>query len=400
MHKATFEDLLRLRKQLLEDADFDLNYAVLVISSCAIATMGLLNNSPAVIIGAMIIAPLMMPLRGVALGALEADIDLIRKSLMTVGGGTAIAIFLSWMLGRLVNLPISEFGSEILSRTQPNLADLAVAIAAGAISGFAKIRPKLSDALAGTAISVALMPPLCVVGLSLAQNYWVASWGSFLLYFTNFLGIVLACMLVFVWGGYYIETQKIGRALGWTFALTGAIAIPLFFSLWTLLREANVRSNLKEILKRETITVGQQVNLLSAIEIDWTKQPPEVFLSVEVKQPITSKQVREVEKFLDRRMGRQFTLVFRESQIREVRSTPSTGISEVLEPFDPATGGLGGDRLYPPPSEDMLKPKKTANPTLDPGVREHEDPSRNQPQPTPTAPTENSTPTPTQSPSP
>lgn len=368
MSKATIKDLLRLRKHLLKDADLDLNFLVLVVSSCAIATMGLLNNSPAVIIGAMIIAPLMLPLRGLAFGALEADIELFRKSLITVGVGTVVAIFLSWAIGRLVNLPASEFRSEMLSRTQPNLVDLGVAIAAGAISGFAKIRPKLSDALAGTAISVALMPPLCVVGLSLSQGYFEASLGSFLLYFTNFLGITLACMLVFVWGGYYIETEKIGRALGWTFALTGAIAIPLFLSFWTLLQEVEIRSTLKQILKRETITVGQQVSVLNAIEIDWNQKPPEVYLSVETKEPITPKQVTQVEEFLDKRMGRRFTLVFKESQVREVRAqTPEEAASTKSqtqtsgETSTPATGGL---------SDDTLKPKPTPSPNSPGSLRD------------------------------
>lgn len=322
MPKATLKKLLRLRKQLLKDAELELNYVVLVISSCAIATMGLLNDSPAVIIGAMIVAPLMQPLRGIAFGALEADLQLFRKSLWTGLVGTGVAIFLSWAIGRFVNLPPSEFSSEMLSRTQPNLVDLGVAIAAGAVSGFAKIRPRISDALAGTAIAVALMPPLCVVGISLSQGFFTASWGAFLLYSTNFLGIILACMLVFVWGGYYIETEKIGRALGWTFALVGAIVIPLFWSFWTLLAEANIRATLKEVLQRETITVGQQVSLLRAIEIDWNQNPPEVQLSVNAKEPITPKQVRQVEEFLYERMEQRFTLVFQESQVREVRGQP------------------------------------------------------------------------------
>lgn len=331
MPKATLEDLIALRKQLLEDGELDLNYIVLVIASCTIATMGLINNSPAVIIGAMIIAPLMMPLRGIALGALEADLELLRKSLITLGGGTIIAIILSWMLGRLVNLPISEFKSEMLARTQPNLVDLGVAIAAGVVSGFAKVRPKISDALAGTAISVALMPPLCVVGFSLSQGYYLGSWGAFLLYFTNFLGIVLACMLVFVWGGYYIETKKIGRALSWTLALTGAIIIPLFLSFWNLLREADLRATLKDILKRETITVGQQVSVLRAIEIDWNQTPPEVYLNVQAREPITSKQVQQVEEYLYSRIRQRFTLVFQESQVREVRA--------IMDPVNPDSEG-------------------------------------------------------------
>uniref|UniRef100_A0ACD5GZV3 DUF389 domain-containing protein n=1 Tax=Desertifilum tharense IPPAS B-1220 TaxID=1781255 RepID=A0ACD5GZV3_9CYAN len=153
-----------------------------------------------VIIGAMVIAPLMLPLRAVAFAALEGDFLLFRKGFVSVVVGTAIAVFLSAMVGLLVGIP--EFGSEVLSRTQPTLVDLGIAVAAGGVSGFAKLRPEINDAVAGTAIAVALMPPICVVGLTLSQGSWTFGSGAFLLYLTNLLGIVLACMLVFILSGY------------------------------------------------------------------------------------------------------------------------------------------------------------------------------------------------------
>ncbi|GAB4283109.1 MAG: DUF389 domain-containing protein [Oscillatoriaceae cyanobacterium] len=322
MAKVTQEDIKLLRQNLMEDAELDLNYIVLAVSSAAIATMGLINNSPAAIIGAMIVAPLMLGIRGVAMGALEGDLELFRKSFTTVVAGSILGISLAWLIGRVVNLPASEFGSEIQSRIQPNLVDLGVAIAAGAISGFAKIRPKVSDTLAGTAIAVALMPPLCVVGLSLSQAYWGGAGGAFLLFFTNFLGIALACMIIFIWGG-YVENHN-PQALGWTLVLTGAIVFPLFFRFWNLLQEAQIRSTLKETLVKETITVGQQVERLDRIEIDWTKKPPEVRLNVRSTVAITPKQVQSVEEYLYKRIGRQFTLVFEVSQVREVRATTAS----------------------------------------------------------------------------
>ncbi|WP_017720565.1 DUF389 domain-containing protein [Kamptonema formosum] len=341
MSKASPEALEKLRQNLLEDSQPDLNYFALTISACLIATFGLLSNSAAVIIGAMIIAPLMLPLRGLALGALEGDVVLFRKSLISVTAGTGIAIALSGLVGRAFNLPASEFTPEILARTQPTLADLGVAVAAGAISGFAKIRPKISDALAGTAIAVALMPPLCAVGISLSQAYWAGSWGAFLLYLTNLLGITLACMLVFIWGGYYLEGSKLGRALGWILALTGILIVPLFLSLWALLTKAAVQATLKEKLLRETITVGQQVDLMKPIEVDWNKHPPEIYLSVRAKTPVTPKQVSEVEDYLYRKLGRRFSLVFQVSQIKEIRSTGTSPPTRELKK------SLGPRRLAP-----------------------------------------------------
>ncbi len=85
--------------------------------------------------------------------------------------------------------------SEVLSRSKPNLLDLGIAIAASGISGYAKVNSKISASVAGTAIAVALMPPICVIGLGLAKFDLSLSLGATLLYLTNFLGISLACML-------------------------------------------------------------------------------------------------------------------------------------------------------------------------------------------------------------
>ncbi|NEO97327.1 MAG: DUF389 domain-containing protein [Symploca sp. SIO2E9] len=322
MPKASTEDIERLVNDLDADAESSLNYLFLTVSACAIATMGLLSNSTAVIIGAMIIAPLMMPLRGLALAALEGNFQMVSKSLTTVGIGTLVAVVMAWMVGRIVGLPASEFGREILSRTQPNLADLGVAIAAGAVSGFAKIRPQISDALAGTAISVALMPPLCVVGITLSQGSWSQSGGAFLLYFTNLLGITLACMLVFAWGGYYLKPSRMRWALRGALFMTSLLVIPLFASLWLLLKRVELQSTIRELLETQTITVGRQTELID-MDVNWnllSNQPPEVILTVQARESVTPKQVGEVEAFLYSKLKQRFKLLFRVSEFREVQS--------------------------------------------------------------------------------
>ena len=185
----------------------------------------------------MLVAPLMSPLRGLAFSALDGDLSLFRKAFLAIAGGTIIAIFLSSIVGLIAGIP--EFQSEILNRTQPNLIDLGVAVAAGFISGFAKLRPRLSDALAGTAISVALMPPLCVVGLSLSQGYTSFATGAFLLYITNLLGITLACMLVFIVAGY----AKMNHALGVAFGLTALLVFPLGASFFATSGKSSFRKS-------------------------------------------------------------------------------------------------------------------------------------------------------------
>ena len=160
--------ILKLRKSLMDESKLTQNYLVLTIASCFLSTFGLLINSAAVIIGAMIVAPLMLPMRGFAFATLEGDLPLLKRSSIAVSMGTFLTVFCSYLIGVIVGLP--EMGSEILSRTQPTLIDLLIAIIAGGISGYAKIRPEVGDAIPGTAIAVALVPPICVVGLAFSQG--------------------------------------------------------------------------------------------------------------------------------------------------------------------------------------------------------------------------------------
>ncbi len=327
------EKLQEFQDDLLEESTLDLNFLVLTIGSCAIATCGLLANSAAVIIGAMIIAPLMLPIRGIAFGALEGELELMRRGGIAITVGTLIGISLACLLG--LGLGLSTYGSEVWARSQPTLLDLGVAITAGGISGFAKVQPKLSSALAGTAISVALMPPVCVVGLGLAsvitqarspelaQLDWSLSQGAFLLYLTNLVGITLACMVAFLVAG-YTPLSRARRGLTVTLVSTSLLLVPLVTAFVDLLRQSNLESSVQRALVFRTLTFTVGNVQLIAIETDWYTDPtsPEVKLTVIAPDDITPNQVKLLEDFVEREMGQPFTLVFELSETREVRRRP------------------------------------------------------------------------------
>ncbi|WP_445312827.1 DUF389 domain-containing protein [Microcoleus vaginatus] len=298
----------------MEESTLDINYLVLILGSCIIATFGLLANSAAVIIGAMIIAPLMLPIRGLAFGAVEGNVLIFRKGLVALAVGTGLAIFLACFLGALVQLP--DFGSEVLARSKPTLLDLGIAIAAGGISGYAKVQPKVSATLAGTAIAVALMPPICVIGLGLSQANWSLSLGASLLYLTNLLGITLSCMLTFLMAG-YTPLHRARKALFWALALTAILVIPLGVSFAELIEQAQLEASLKRALLNRTITF-QRVELI-ATDTNWLTKPPEVRLIVRSSEALTPKQVQLLEAFVEKEMGQKFTLIFQVSQVEEVR---------------------------------------------------------------------------------
>lgn len=309
----------QLKKDLLEESTPNPTYLILIVSSCAIATFGLLTNSAAVIIGAMIVAPLMLPIRGLAFGALAGNVQLFRLSLIALTIGTLLAVAIAYTLGLLIG--ISDFDSEVLSRSKPTLLDLGIAVVAGGISGYAKLQPKISTSLAGTAIAVALMPPICVIGLGLSQANWSLSKGATLLYLTNLLGIALACMLTFFIVGY--SPLKTARTpLIWTLILTGALLIPLSVSFGQLVRQARLESSLKKVLLNGTVTF-QRLTLVKS-DTNWQTKPPQVRLSVRAKEPVTSKQVRLLEAFLAKEMGRPFRLIFEVSQVEEIMGSTTS----------------------------------------------------------------------------
>lgn len=306
--------LEQLLTELLDESTLSPTYLILTIGSCTIATLGLITNSAAVIIGAMIIAPLMLPIRGLAYGALTGNIILFRRGLIAIVLGTLLSIGLAYSLELLVG--ISAFDTEVLSRSKPTLLDLGIAVTAGSISAYAKVKPKISGSLVGTAIAVALMPPICVIGLGLASANWSLSQGASLLYLTNLLGITLACMLTFIIMG-YSPIKRAGAALFWTLLLTGILLLPLSVSFTQLVQQTNLETSLKNALLTKTITF-QRLELLK-INTNWLTNPPQVRLIVRTKVPVTSKQVGLLENFLQKEMGQPFTLIFEVSKIEEIK---------------------------------------------------------------------------------
>jgi uncharacterized hydrophobic protein (TIGR00271 family) len=353
----------QLHRELTLESTWSTNFVVLIISSCAIATFGLISNSTAVIIGAMLIAPLMLPLRALAFAALEGDIDLFRRSLFSIVGGTFLAMGLAMVIG--IVTPIPSFGSEFQARVQPSLVDLGIAIAAGGISGFAKVRDSISDALAGTAIAVALMPPICVVGLSIAKafntpSFWVFSQQAMLLYLTNLLGIVLACMLVFIIAGY----AEASHSITWAMISVSLLFIPLGANFVSQMRKARVEDYIRTLVVRNTVTIGQRDVTLVDTRIDWGAKVPIVYLNVQVSsnvvEGITAKQVQEVQRFISEQVGRPLKLVVFVSRGQTVTED---GVNEVIE--DAAPSAIDRDRPLLPETRPLPSPSSTPSPALE-----------------------------------
>ena len=170
-------------------------FTVLLFLSTIIATFGVVNDSTATVIGAMIIAPLMTPIMATAAAIVMGKIDWSLRSFLLVASGVLLVIITSFLIGAAVNaISIISFtqNSQITSRISPRLADLCIALASGAAGAFAMSRDDIADSLPGVAISISLVPPLCVVGIGLSAGQWSAAGGAMLLFLTNLFSILLA----------------------------------------------------------------------------------------------------------------------------------------------------------------------------------------------------------------
>ena len=330
--------LERLHRSYSRDAELDEAFIVLTIGASLIATLGLLANSAAVVIGAMVVAPWIMPLRAGSFAVLLGSAGLLGRALGTLAIGVVLTTGLSALLGLLVSLP--QFGTEVAARTSPNLLDLGIALVAGSLATYAKLRSDAVSSLAGTAIAVALVPPVCVMGLLLSQQHWSEAAGAGLLFLTNLLGILTGGLVLMAWKDPFFREQLTRSHLSAaSFALTGLLLVPLGSSFVGLLRAKNqestrlmVERTIRHFLENETITFGDVKGIpeseavdLESIRIDWNAKPhPEIRALVRVTDPRlpTYIQVREVQKQINKRQPTPFHLVVERTAVAVVGPPP------------------------------------------------------------------------------
>ena len=213
-------------------------YWLLLLLSAVIATAGVVSDSTATVIGAMIIAPLMTPILGVVLGVVAADGVNLRRCLLLLVAGAAAVVTLSWLLGHLVPYPVvAATDSQVAARVTPRLVDLVAALATGAVGSVALTRPDISDTLPGVAIAISLVPPLAVACLTLQSGSPSQCLGALLLFATNVVAILASGIVVMA---LYRVGRVPGQGTGSAFRrpvavviivlLLGAVLVPLWIN--------------------------------------------------------------------------------------------------------------------------------------------------------------------------
>ncbi len=365
---ASSRMLRRLHRSHMRDACLDEVFIVLSVGASLIATLGLLANSAAVVIGAMVVAPWIMPLRAAAFAILLGEVQLLGRSLRTLMVGVVSTTLLSLVLGYLADLP--RFGTEVLTRTTPNLLDLGIALVAGGLATYAKLRSDAVSSLAGTAIAVALVPPVCVMGLLLSQQQWNEAVGAGLLFATNLLGILTGGLVLMAWKDpEFRQVFRRSHLSAASFTLTGLLLVPLGSSFLNLLDRAQkdstrdmVQETIESFLTLETLTFGDRETVdVERVDIAWNQNPPVIRVIVRVSDPAlpSFKQVSAVQEEINRRQAIRFRLVVQRTAVDvvgpEEAPNPATPAAEqLLAPAPKPEPPLGSGELDAVPSENNL----------------------------------------------
>ena len=269
--QLTLEERVDVYKQVRRGARPKIDFFMMIGLAAGIAALGLLLNSPAVIIGAMLVAPLMAAIMGIGLSLIQADAKLLKLASSATLKGILLAIAVGMVMGLLAQyfLPVTEPTTEILSRTEPNLFDLGVALISGLAGAYALSRKDMSSSLPGVAIAAALVPPLVTIGIGLAwlnHGSQIAQ-GALVLFMTNLISIVAASGFVFFMLGFRPKLDREGTR---NFFQRGVVSstLLLIVMVWLLstlsigsFQQVALEKTIEKALEREVPTMGYQASL-------------------------------------------------------------------------------------------------------------------------------------------
>ena len=224
-------------------------FCALIALSSAIASFGLLADSGAVVIGAMLVAPLMTPIMGAAAATVTADNRRLVRALAIIALGTVLAIVVGGLMSAIAGgtvVDVRALPQEIRSRTFPGLLDLGIAISAGAAAGYVLPRRSAVSALPGVGIAVALVPPLATVGITAEVGLSTEARNALLLFVTNLAAIVFAAGIVLLFSGFRPEVRTsrgvLRARLALTLILVLLVAIPLTLHTQSVLSDQRLQN--------------------------------------------------------------------------------------------------------------------------------------------------------------
>lgn len=285
-------------------------YFVMNILSAIIASYGLVTNSAAVVIGAMLVAMMLGPITGIALAIIDHRAPLLRKSLFTVTAGVSLVVLVGFLVGWLhKEQPLT---AEILSRTQPTSMDLMIALAGGTAGAYAMVSPHLSVAVVGVAVATALVPPLAASGILFANGETQLGLGALLLAITNIIAIQFTNALVlWVLGFRRLVDDDYKSSNYLTFLRRNAVTLLLLVGLgiylsYNLNKNANQQTfenSIKTAINNYFIDKG---NVLTNTQFDNTSEHLTIRAVIQGETTPSSYDVRQIEAIISKDMADSF----------------------------------------------------------------------------------------------
>ena len=312
------------------ECDLSARYLFMTAMSGGIAVLGLLLSSPAVVIGAMLLSPLMDPIMGLGFALATGDYRWLRQSAVSLAWGSLIAIALCALV--VFISPLQDITTEIAARTRPNLFDLFVALFSALAGAYAMIRGR-DGTIVGVAIATALMPPLAVIGFGLATLNATVFWGALLLFVTNFITIALTAWgMAKLYGFHTTLSSKQTQFQNFVvIAVFIALAIPLYLSLRQIVWEANA---VRAVRTELTATFGPAARL-SPPEIDFDSDPMKVSAYVWTTQ-IQANADERTEMALEERIGEEVDIQLKQFLVADEESAEMAQIASAKAQEDAA----------------------------------------------------------------
>jgi len=206
------DDKINAVEKLVKNSSPSQQFFLMVILSVLMASLGIIQNNTAVIIGSMLIAPVLYPVLGISMGLVMSGPDLVSRSLMTLIKSIGLAVVASFLASIFfLSIPFNVYIS--IDFIEPSLISAAIAVIAGLAASFSLVKPEMSETLPGVAISVSLVPPLAAIGVGLSNGSWSIVLSSFLLFVVNVFGIIFASMLVFSLMNFYVNRRVVATEI-------------------------------------------------------------------------------------------------------------------------------------------------------------------------------------------
>lgn len=302
-------------------------YLAMNLAAALIAAFGLIENSPAVIIGAMLIAMLYGPIVGIALGLAEANLHLLRSALLAEVVGAVLVLAAGLLIG--ISTRDLTIGSEILGRTSPSLVDLSIALVGGLAGGFTFVSTGLSSVVVGVAIATALVPPLTTCGMLLARHLPTLAAGAFLLFLANFTAIALGAMIIFLLAGHRpTAADKAKKVLAPRLVCVALVLLLAFHLNGTLRRtsaQSIMQSNIRKALAQEVAKIpGARLVDVALVQRDGRTT---AWAVARTPEPISPEQVGRLNDLASNVAGRDMSLI-----MRSVITAETTRYGNVYEP--------------------------------------------------------------------